>query len=64
MHMLHSALYYTYCVQRENETIWEHFAYDGRLTENGIHRSFTLRNIPKQGKLYKSNSTFVFSNLM
>jgi hypothetical protein len=56
MNMINVEFYYTYCVQRENKTIWEHFAYDGRLTEKGIRRRVIIPNVLQQGKLYKSKS--------
>jgi hypothetical protein len=49
--MFSGEYHYTYCVQRHNEVIWEHFAYKGRLTEKGNNRCLKLPSDFKQGKL-------------
>ena len=54
MLMFCTEFYYTYCVQRHNEVIWEHVAYKGRLTEKGNTRCLKLPIGLKQGKLCKS----------
>jgi hypothetical protein len=50
MLMFCGEFYYTYCVKRHNEVIWEHFAYKGRLTEKGNNRCLKLPSDFKRGK--------------